>query len=375
MSRIELAVLETRPTSQEYPWIGGDVLLSHRLKLSGAQSPEQDPPRALLDPQLAEVLRLTKPDVVVCVGWADPSYQRLMVLCHRAQIPLVMVSDSKQRDHARSAPKEWMKQQLVRGFSSALVAGTESLAYLKGLGLPDQAIFKPWDVVDSDFFAAGKAESGCRSEQDSHFLCVGRFIAEKNYKGLLDAYALYQQQGGRWGLMLIGGGSEEESIRAQISKLPQPDACQLKPFLDHFAIRQCYAAASALVLASVKDTWGLVVNEAMAAGLPCLVSSACGCAVDLIESNITGWSFNPDSPADLAALMHTAEHQSPSDREAMIEAAEIRIKMFSLESFAVGFQAAIDYALHRPRFSKRAALMAGLISSDWLSSARYSPSS
>lgn len=48
-------------------------------------------------------------------------------------------------------------------------------------------------------------------------------------------------------------------------------------------IGRAYAAADALVLPSdAKETWGLVVNEAMASGLPCVVSAACGCADDLL---------------------------------------------------------------------------------------------
>jgi len=101
----------------------------------------------------------------------------------------------------------------------------------------------------------------------------------------LAGYATYQRQGGGWGLRLIGGGGEGPQAIAlgeAIARLPQPEHVGVEPFLNQDAIARAYGQASALVLASRKDTWGLVVNEAMAAGLPVIVSTACGCAADLI---------------------------------------------------------------------------------------------
>jgi glycosyltransferase involved in cell wall biosynthesis len=116
------------------------------------------------------------------------------------------------------------------------------------------------------------------------------------------------------------------------------------------------------VLASSTDQWGLVVNEAMAAGLPCLVSSACGCAVDLIEHSRTGWCFDPSSTKALTELMHTAERQPPDQRSAMVAAARQRLEAFTPQAFAQGLLAAVVQATRQPRFSRRAALIAALLS-------------
>jgi len=116
------------------------------------------------------------------------------------------------------------------------------------------------------------------------------------------------------------------------------------------------------VLASSTDQWGLVVNEAMAAGLPCLVSSACGCALDLIEHNHTGWCFDSRSTLGLTELMHTVERQPPDQRTAMVSSARQRLEAFTPQAFAQGLLATVDQANHQPRFSRRAALTAGLLS-------------
>lgn len=363
---LELHVLETRPQSLEYPWLfkpEGDYQLH---QLIGQPTCESDPPRKALDQQLQALLGDLQPAVVVSVGWADRAYQRLLLACHRRRIPLVIVSDSRQRDEPRSAAKEWIKRQLLRGYSAALVAGRESRAYLLHLGFPPEAVAQPWDVVDNALFqAAGAAAQplpSAAADTRPHFLCVSRFAAKKNHAGLLAAYATYQRQGGSWGLRLIGAGPLEPTIRHRIAQLPEAQRVRLLPFQQLPALASSYAQASAFVLASTSDQWGLVVNEAMAAGLPCLVSSACGCAADLIEHGTSGWCFDPSNPAALSALMHTAERQQPGARAAMVAAARRRLQTFSNEAFAGGLQQAVRQALARPRFSLRAALTAQLLS-------------
>ncbi len=358
---IDLQVLETRPSSQEYPWQFQTDADYGLHQLSCQLTSEADPPLPELDPQLAELLDELQPQVVVSVGWADRAYQRLLIACHKRRIPIVIVSDSRQRDEPRSAAKEWIKRQLLRGYSAALVAGSESRAYLTQLGFPAGAISQPWDVVDNDLFAAA-ASAPATGPVSPHFLCVSRLVEKKNHRGLLAAFATYQHQGGPWGLTLIGSGSLEPELRQAITQLPDPSRVTLQPFQQLHDLKASYAQASAFVLASSTDQWGLVVNEAMAAGLPCLVSNACGCAVDLIDHGRTGWCFDPSDPKALAGLMHQAERQSPQARAAMQQAARHRLEAFTLESFAAGLCQSVSCAQRMPRRSRRAALIADLLS-------------
>jgi len=64
-----------------------------------------------------------------------------------------------------------------------------------------------------------------------------------------------------------------------------------------------YRVASACILASVSETWGLVVNEAMASGLPVLVSHRCGCVPDLVQEGVNGFTFDPLDMEELTRLM------------------------------------------------------------------------
>ena len=363
---LEIHALETRPRSQEYPWFFEPQGAYSIHRLSGQLQAEADPLLGPLDQQLTTLLDGLRPQVVVSVGWADRAYQRLLLAARRRGIPVVIVSDSRQRDELRSSGKEAIKRQLLRGYSAALVAGRESRAYLEQLGFPAQAIFQPWDVVDTAFFVevanrwAQQPSSVGTSEP--HFLCVSRFVPKKHHAVLLSAYGLYQRQGGSWGLRLIGAGPLQAELETAIAQLPDPSQVRLHPFQQLPELAASYAQASAFVLASTSDQWGLVVNEAMAAGLPCLVSSACGCAVDLIEHGVTGWCFDPTRAEQLTGLLHRCARQSPADRAGMVLAARRRLEAFSPESFASGLRQAVEWALAHPRRSHRAALTAQLLS-------------
>ncbi|EHA62374.1 glycosyltransferase family 4 protein [Synechococcus sp. WH 8016] len=359
---IDLHVLETRPESQEYPWKFQAEAFYGLHQLSGQPTPEADAACSVLDQQLDALLDRLRPKVVISVGWADRAYQRLLIACHKRRIPVALVSDSRQRDKPRDGGKEWLKRQLLRGYSSAFVAGRESYAYLIKLGFPSDLICQPWDVVDNDLFAAVSTQHVSEPSTRPHFLCVSRFVKKKNHRGLLAAFAAYQRQGGAWGLRLIGSGPLERELRHAISQLPHPDSVTLQLFQQLSDLTASYAQASAFVLASSTDQWGLVVNEAMAAGLPCLVSIYCGCAVDLIDHGRTGWSFDPRDPQALAALMQLAERQSPLERAAMQQAARERLDGFSLRVFVEGIQLLLQYSCDNPRWSWRAALLADFLS-------------
>lgn len=355
---LRLTVVQTRPQSQEYAWDFDPAGPYALTNLIGASHPDKDPSCHLLVDQINTLLDRFKPQVIVSVGWADRAYQVLLLLAHQRRIPVVLVSDSRERDEPRTCRKEWLKRQLLRGYSAALVAGEESRAYLAILGFCLDKIFLPWDVVDNAFFA--DAASQC-TPQMPHFLCVSRLVAKKNHIGLLQAYSAYQRQGGCWGLQLVGSGPEELAIRHSINELPNPERVELKPFCQLDTLGVLYGQANAFILASHTDQWGLVVNEAMASGLPCLVSNACGCTRDLIQHGVTGWCFDPMNPGALTELMHVAERQPKAMRVAMVTAARRRLRAFTPQAFATGLQQACEQAIARPRFSRRAALTASLL--------------
>ena len=358
-----LLVLQTRPQSQEYPWSFAVDRASYTLmSLEGGLSPEQDPPLAALKRQLHALLDQFCPEVLVSVGWADRAYMQLLFMAQQRSVPLVVVSDSRSQDSVRTPIREWLKRYLLRGYSAGLVAGTQSRDYLEQLGMRPEAICQPWDVVDNQRFSQMAAEAALDGPPLSErpFLCVGRFIAEKNHALLMQAYGRYQQTGGTRPLLLVGHGPLEQEIRVACSQLLRPMSVTLAPFVQLEQLGHYYGQSHALVLPSAKDTWGLVVNEAMAAGLPVIVSRACGCAQDLL-GNGEGWCFPSGDPDALADCLHQVDGQVAAARQQMVGAARQRLESFSPEAFAQSFVHSCEYARTHPCWSVRSQLIAAIL--------------
>jgi len=357
-NHINLHVVETRPYSEEYPWQYEPKQNYPIYKLKGHLQPEDDPPRKLLKQQLEDIIDVIQPNVIVTVGWNDQSYQTLLFLANLSNIPVLLVSDSRASDEPRSIFKEWIKSILIKGFASALVAGEESRSYLQKLSFPSDAIFQPWDVVNNEYFSANLFEHELRKQ---HFLCVSRLVPKKNHIGLLDAFSKYQYQGGNWGLHIVGSGPLESEIFNQISQLPHPNKVKIYPFCQLDELRRHYAEASVFILPSITDQWGLVVNEAIASGLPCIVSNTCGCTIDLIHHLSSGWVFSPSDSHELTSLLFIAEQQTPSERKSMTENASKRLNRYSIQAFCNGITKAMDYSLIHPRTSLRATALSLLL--------------
>lgn len=107
---------------------------------------------------------------------------------------------------------------------------------------------------------------------------------------------------------MVGDGAlREECVQfASSRQLP----VSFTGFLNQGEIATAYVAADCLVLPSDSETWGLVVNEAMACGLPAIVSEACGCVPDLIDDEVTGYGFPCGDIAALTGLMARVAHTS-----------------------------------------------------------------
>ena len=176
-------------------------------------------------------------------------------------------------------------------------------------------------------------------------------VKRKNLKNLIKSFADYQNRGGKWGLKIIGSGNQYENLTEVSQIIDNKEGFEIINWLQIEQLINYYKDASAFILPSYFDNWGLVVNEAIASGLPCIVSKNCGCAVDLISHNKSGLVFDPYNNKELSLCMNKIEHQSKEERKEMIKLAKINLKRFDLDSFVKNLQEAIDEAISRPRYS------------------------
>jgi glycosyltransferase involved in cell wall biosynthesis len=134
-----------------------------------------------------------------------------------------------------------------------------------------------------------------------NFLYIGRFSLEKNVLHIVKSYEKLQTK--KWGLILVGSGPQTQEIKAYIKNRSIKNVF-MPGFQQKEQLPRYLAISDVFILPSVSETWGLVVNEAMAAGLPVLISQKCGCYPDIVKDGINGFSFDPYDEFALSDLMH-----------------------------------------------------------------------
>lgn len=301
--------------------------------------------------RIDRVLAAVMPDVVVVHGYDARDALILLIWALRHGRPAVLFSDSTSFDRPRSTLREWVKRRTVRLFASGLAAGTRSHDYLVGLGLKTEKIFFGCDVVDNAHFARRSpiVTSAALGIPGSYFLTIARFVEVKNLFRLLKAFASYRQRTGfaAWRLVIVGDGPLRGSLEAYIAVLGLEESVLLPGYRQYDDLPDWYSAAGCFILPSVSETWGLVVNEAMAAGLPVLVSDRCGCVADLVQEGVNGFVFDPYEVESLADLMVRMAH-GDVDRELMGRASRRIISDWGPERFADGLEKAVAAALAAP---------------------------
>ncbi|MBD1889379.1 glycosyltransferase [Coleofasciculus sp. FACHB-SPT9] len=292
------------------------------------------------------VLSEVSPDALAIAGYARPTMLLALLWCLWHGKIAILLSDSKEDDAPRSWWRETLKSWILKGYKAALVAGQTHKSYLVKLGMAPNTIFLGYDVVANEIFSPQKIKCLPRPVEKPYFLAVNRFIPEKNIFGLISSYAAYYQKADSraWDLVLCGDGQLRCQIEQYIAELALQNVVHLPGFLQQNELLPYLAHASCFVHASIKDTWGLVVNEAMAAGLPVLVSKRCGCFEDLVIEGKNGFGFAPEKPEQLAELMRKISSKTV-DLKVMGAASFEHIQNFSPIYFAESLMQAVESAL------------------------------
>ena len=265
------------------------------------------------------LLRLHRPDIVLTMGYERPESLAACLFArasraHSANRPVVILMiENRADDHARSRLMERVKSVYMRVLDGFLASGSDARDYLEQLGVPRTKIELGYSCVDNERIAAlvarHRATRKSANQTTAHFLCVARLVPKKNIPGVVRAYHSYLRSlpdsSSPIPLVLCGDGPERGAIEDLIQRLGLGNWVRLLGEVNGIeAVASQLADCEALVLASIVDeTWGLVVNEAMAAGCPVLVSRQCGCARDLVEQGVNGFTFDGQDSDALARHM------------------------------------------------------------------------
>lgn len=309
---------------------------------------------ALQGSQVAEAMTRTldelEPFAVGVSGYGMTDSRAALRWCVRHGVRRVLMTESKADDAPRVWWKEWLKRRLVARFHSALCGGSPHRAYLEQLGMAREKIWDRYDVVDNERFhqAAEQARSRPEAyralpgldESSPYFLVSSRFIERKNLSRLIRAYAAYRTaRPDGWRLVILGTGPDEAALRARVESERVAGVC-FAGFQQFDELAAYYAFAGAFIHPALQEQWGLVVNEAMACGLPVLCSATVGAAHDLVRNGENGWRFDPTSTDEMrdAMLKVSADEET---REKMGRRSIEIIAEWTPRHFAEGFWNAV----------------------------------
>ncbi|BET68291.1 glycosyltransferase family 4 protein [Opitutales bacterium ASA1] len=325
----------------------------------------------LLTTKLAPLVLRLKPDVAFV-----PSYWHwslfLNAVSRLAGARIVMMNESHAGTERATGLKKRIKKCIVSSFHAGLVGGSPHRRYFAGLGLPESRIFLGYDAIDNEHFrrgadAARAAESEERRRLDlpsKYFLSLGRFVEKKNLARLVEAYSgISPAAGGLFHqLVFVGSGELESELRSQCATLglavidhradesAKPNYSERERGVHFYGFRQVdenpvfYAFASAFVLPSLYEEWGLVVNEAMACGIPVVVSRNVGSAEDLVTHGRNGFLFEPTDVVALRRALQTLVND-PAIVASMGCESLARIGDWGCDQFARGALEASETAL------------------------------
>jgi len=282
-------------------------------------------------PEIADRIAEGNFDAFVVPGWSLRSYWQAVRACRRARVPVMVRGDSQlagQRGGAAGRAKGVVFPHLLKQFDACLYVGQRNREYLQHYGVASSRLFFSPHCVDNDAFrqasdAARGAGGGRAGGRRRHVLFVGRLVDSKRPMDVVQAVARLTSSGQPVDLVIAGAG-ELQGRMEEAARAAGLDA-QFLGFVNQSRLPSVYASSDVVVLPSIAtETWGLVVNEAMACGVPAVVSDAVGCGPDLIQPGMTG-AVAPlgDVPALATSIASVLALDPGLTRRALAERMEI----------------------------------------------------
>jgi glycosyltransferase involved in cell wall biosynthesis len=264
-------------------------------------------------PEIKNIIERESYDAWLVCGWHFKGAWQAMRACRRTGTPLMVRGDSHlntPRHRLKKALKWPFYHWFIPGLDACLAVGKWSTEYYLYYGARPDRVFLVPHTVDDDYFARESARllpgrSQLRrcwdfDDQAVVFLFAGKFTEKKRPMDFVEAVARAARRDHRIRGLMVGDGPLRAACEEFVMRNNAP--IRFAGFLNQSQIISAYVAADALVLPSA-ETWGMVVNEAMSCGRPCILSDQVGAGPDMLTQDETGAIFPLGDPEALAKLL------------------------------------------------------------------------
>jgi glycosyltransferase involved in cell wall biosynthesis len=319
----------------------------------------------LLNPGLWKLIHEREFDVILVSGYFYASAWIAILAAKWYGVPILFTTDGHNLRtwSTRSRWKQRFKKFLVRhiyALGAVVLAGSSgTVEYLKSLGLPQKQIILVRNVVDNAWWTKRAAEVQREAVRVAWRIpssgLVGLFCAKlQPWKGPLDLLEAFSRANvPNSYLVFAGDGPLRTSIEQRAQALGLSERVRLLGFVNQSQLPNVYGASDLLVLPSLYEPFGFVVNEAMLCGCPVAVSDRVGAKYDLVRQGETGCVFPTGDIDALAAILCDVLPDSDK-RKKMGAAARKRMETWSPREYVDGLVEAVELAgRSRPRQEKK----------------------
>jgi glycosyltransferase involved in cell wall biosynthesis len=253
---------------------------------------------------IVKIIKCSVFDNIIVSGYSSPSVALALIYCRCHNIPYYIESDGAfyKKDKLLSGV---LKKYLLGGAVGHFTSCDEHIRYLNNsLGISKEKIHKyPFTSLKNDdvleCLPLPSEKQDLRKKlcvtEEKMVIGVGQFIQRKGWDVLMEAAVKIPSN---IGVYIIGGVPSDEYV--SYKKSHQINHLHFIDFMDKESLKEWYKSADCFVMPTRFDIWGLVINEAMAAGLPVITTNKCIAGLELVSDNQNGFIISIDDSVVLA---------------------------------------------------------------------------
>ena len=292
---------------------------------------------------LLRVLRRKQPALIVTNGFSIATTKLWLRSLFRRTPYLIWSGAISHEDNSQSF-RRWQRKMLVRRASGFIAYGSLARDYLVELGAPPEKVEIGINTVDTSYYAAA-ARGLTNHAAPKELVYVGHLPRRKRVDQILQIVKKLSEKRNDFVLRIIGSGEEEESLKALSAELSLEHLVRFEGFKQKEDVARFLAGAYCFLFPTNFDIWGLVLVEAMAAGVPSLSSIHAGATHDLIQCGQNGFAVDFSNTESVTEILDRLL-ENPEERDAMAQRARTFIEQHAtLNQSAAGFVRAIESAL------------------------------
>lgn len=302
---------------------------------------------------LGRLLAECSPECVVSGGFGAATMLSAR-WCDSVRVPHVLWSGAwpGQEGHIGRLQSA-IRRRLVLGAEAFIAYGTAAADYLVELGAPRHRVFCAWNSVDLEGFASAALAAATRRSEladkyrlaGKNLLFVGSLVERKGVQELVSAALAVDLPRLDWALHFVGSGPLEKKLRETVQAAGKAAHFRFQGLRPEHDVAELLGLADGFLLPSRQEAWGLVVNEAMACGVPVVVSPHAGATRDLVVDGVTGYIVEPSATSELTAAISRLLSANSEPRQIGQAGAEAVRAKASLDKSAESFISAVICAI------------------------------